>query len=450
MAAGGENVIRVLCIDGGGVRGLIPATILRSLELHIQSKEGQNAKLADYFDYIAGTSTGGLIAAMLTTPSKVDSKPFTAKQISDFYRNEGPKIFPQRKPRDSEPAGGEQPVSSGTGGGGEQPVSSGTEGGGELPDSCRTGRALREYIKRAANALIEKQFLPKYNAENLKKAIEDKVGERKLSDTLTNVIIPSYDIKLLQPTVFSTLKAKRNALEDPKLVDVCLSTSAVPCLLPRRDFETSFRSGEDTITRKFHMVDGGVAANNPTLLALTQVAKEMSADGNFQCLKSIDVSKLLVLSLGTGSSQRNNDLDVSKQWGPLDWVSGKSGVPILNILMTAMDDMTDIYLAGFFRGTGFDENYLRIQDDTLTTSEMSLDDSSETNLTNLVNIGRELLEKPVSTVNLDSGILEPITGPNSSTNKTKLNSFGDKLIAEKERRRPPNPATSTSEEPTST
>ncbi|XVF57449.1 hypothetical protein PTKIN_Ptkin06aG0206400 [Pterospermum kingtungense] len=434
MAADAEKVTTVLCIDGGGVRGLIPATILRSLEYHIH-----------YFDYIAGTSTGGLIAAMLTTPaSQSDPRPFTAKQITDFHRNEGPKIFPQRKPRDSEPAGGEQPVSSGTGGGGEQPASSGTEGGGEQPDSSRTGRAAWENL---ANAIIKKIVLPKYNAENLKKAIEDKVGERKLSETLANVIIPSYDIKLLQPTVFSTLKARRSDLENPKLVDVCLSTSAVPCLLPRRDFEINIDGGENIITRKFHMVDGGVAANNPTLLALTQVAKEMSADGSFQCLKNIDISKLLVLSLGTGSSQRNNDLDVSKQWGPLDWVWGKSGIPILNILMTAMDDMTDIYLAGFFRGTDFDENYLRIQTDTLTPSEMSLDDSSETNLTNLVNIGKELLEKPVSTVNLDSGILEPITRPQSSTNKTKLNSFGEKLIAEKERRRRLNAATSTSEEP---
>uniref|UniRef100_A0A3Q7FBW1 Patatin n=1 Tax=Solanum lycopersicum TaxID=4081 RepID=A0A3Q7FBW1_SOLLC len=60
--------ITVLSIDGGGVRGIIPGTILSFLESKLQELDGQEARLADYFDIIiAGSSTGGLMATMLTT-----------------------------------------------------------------------------------------------------------------------------------------------------------------------------------------------------------------------------------------------------------------------------------------------------------------------------------------------------------------------------------------------
>lgn len=89
------SIVTVLSIDGGGVRGIIPGTILAFLEEKLQEFDGrQDARLADYFDVIAGTSTGGLVTAMLTAPNKEGRPLFAAKDINDFYLEHCPKIFP--------------------------------------------------------------------------------------------------------------------------------------------------------------------------------------------------------------------------------------------------------------------------------------------------------------------------------------------------------------------
>ncbi|CAB4319854.1 unnamed protein product [Prunus armeniaca] len=65
------SLITILSIDGGGIRGIIAGVILKFLEFELQKLDGKHVRLADYFHMVAGTSTGGLVAAMLTTPNKI-------------------------------------------------------------------------------------------------------------------------------------------------------------------------------------------------------------------------------------------------------------------------------------------------------------------------------------------------------------------------------------------
>ena len=74
--------MRVLAIDGGGIRGLIPALVLAEIE----SRSGR--PVAEFFDLVAGTSTGAIIACALTQPDSM-----TAAQAAAIYEQEGPEVF---------------------------------------------------------------------------------------------------------------------------------------------------------------------------------------------------------------------------------------------------------------------------------------------------------------------------------------------------------------------
>ncbi|KAB5526726.1 hypothetical protein DKX38_020573 [Salix brachista] len=195
------NQITVLSIDGGGIRGIIPGTILAFLESELQligirkyrkrclgpleKLDGADARLADYFDVISGTSTGGLVTAMLAAPNDQNRPLFAAKDINDFYLENCPKIFPQDK----------SPFAS-------------------------------------AGKLITSLRGPKYDGKFLHSIIKEKLGDKRLHQTMTNIVIPTFDIKRLQPTIFSSYQVKSNPSTDALLSDICIGTSAAPTYLP--------------------------------------------------------------------------------------------------------------------------------------------------------------------------------------------------------------------------
>ncbi|KAG4953513.1 hypothetical protein AAZX31_14G078700 [Glycine max] len=383
------HLVTVLSIDGGGIRGIIPGIILGFLESELQKLDGDHVRLADYFDVIAGTSTGGLVTAMLTAPNENNRPLYAAKDIKNFYLEHTPKIFPQNK--------------------------------------CWN---LFSSMVKFTRTL----FGPQYNGKYLHRLIREKLGETKLHQTLTNVVIPAFDIKRLQPTIFSSFQLKKRPDLNASLSDICISTSAAPTYLPAHSFETKTHHG----VSKFDLIDGGVAANNPALVAMAEVTNQICHEGPCDSLnvEPMQYDKFLVISLGTGSQKQEMKYSAleAAQWGILSWVTtANGGTPLIDAFSQASADMVDFHISSLVRALNSEHNYLRIQDDTLIGDMSSVDMATEKNLNDLVKVGESLLKKPVSKVNLKTGVYEPVKS--YETNEEALKGFAERLSKQKQFRK---------------
>ncbi|KAI5665908.1 hypothetical protein M9H77_15761 [Catharanthus roseus] len=370
----------VLSIDGGGVRGVIPATILAFLEAKLQELDGPNARIADYFDVIAGTSTGGLITSMLTAPDK-DNRPMNvAKDLPGFYLQHSPDIFPD---------------------------------------------ANRAFV---LNSLTSTMAGPKYDGKYLRALLRRQLGNITMSQTVTNVLLTTFDIKRLQPVMFTTIDAKKEVSKNALYADVCISTSAAPTYFPPYYFETKDQKGN---VRTFDLVDGGVTANNPTLMAITHVWEQvLTGKPEFSNVEAMD---MLVLSLGCGvaKSEKKYSAAEAQQWGMLLWIYNNGASPIIDIFSDASSDMVDIHVSTLFQSLRRQENYLRIQEEELIGEAASVDVATKSNLMTLMDIGNKLLKKPVTRMNLELGSTE---NADLGTNEEALTRFA-KLLSDQRKLR---------------
>ncbi|PIA46436.1 hypothetical protein AQUCO_01500166v1 [Aquilegia coerulea] len=380
-------MVTILSIDGGGVRGIIPGTILAFLESKLQELDGGDARIADYFDLIAGTSTGGLVTAMLTAPNNNNRPLYEAKDIVPFYVEHVSKIFPK------------------------------------TTKTCILG-TITSFFSAIAG--------PKYNGKYLRAKLPEILGETRLHQTLTNVLITAFNIKLCQPILFTTHQARNKVSEDPLLSDVCISTSAAPTYLPAHYFETK---DSDGMSLSYDLIDGGVAANNPTHLAMTHISKEIKLKNpDFYPVKPMDCKKFLVISLGTGKPKLEYKFSAAEaaKWGLIEWLYKSGSNPLIDSFSHASSDIVDINTSILFQTLDSENNYLRIQDDKLTGDASSVDVTTEENLQNLVKIGNELLNKPVSRLNLLTGMQEELQG--HGTNADELSLFAKLLCNERRQR----------------
>jgi uncharacterized protein len=170
-----EDVVRrILVIDGGGIKGVLPASFLAHVE------ESLSGKIAEYFDLIVGTSTGGIIALALGLG-------LSAKEVLAFYEQHGPKIF-YGTPR---------------------------------------FRAFRGW------------FRAKYDAQPLQAALEDVFGKRRLGESTKRLVIPSFNIDTGEVHVWKTSHHPRFERDyRSPVVDVALSTAAAPTYFPTHRIAT--------------------------------------------------------------------------------------------------------------------------------------------------------------------------------------------------------------------
>jgi len=206
-----KNVKRILTIDGGGIKGVIPAAFLATVE------ETTGKRIIDYFDLIAGTSTGGIIALGLGLG-------LSASEILSFYEVEGPRIFDQ-------------------------------EPGNDGSKWKKAKGLLRRKVRDARQF-----FLPKYNAGALKAALEKVFGDRVLGESRTRLVIPAFDRQRREIHVFKTAHHPRFGIDwKERMVDVALATAAAPTYLPGHQLENGVS-----------LLDGGIWANNPAGLAVVE------------------------------------------------------------------------------------------------------------------------------------------------------------------------------------
>ncbi|PNH94718.1 CBASS cGAMP-activated phospholipase [Vibrio diazotrophicus] len=211
-----SNAIRILSLNGGGVRGLFTISVLAELERILEeSSSDKRIKIGDYFDLITGTSIGGLLALGLAEGK-------SARELKDVFYSKGDKIFPQYK---------------------------------WFNNGLKT---------------IKKAFGATYKTEPLKEAIVEMIGEKTtFNDLNRRVMIPTVNLSTGRPQFFKTPHNPDFTRDGPlKLVDAALATSAAPTY-----FEPYFC--EDL---KAYFADGGLVANNPSFVGLHEVFGDMKAD----------------------------------------------------------------------------------------------------------------------------------------------------------------------------
>ena len=164
------QTVKILSLDGGGIRGIIPALLLAEIE----KRTGKAT--ADLFDLVAGTSTGGILALALTKPDATGRPAYTAGQLATLYENDGQEIF---------------------------------------------SRTVWHRMWAMGDILNSK-----YTGQGIETVLEQFFGETRLSQALKEVLITSYEIERRIPWLFKSRKARNMADYDFPMKVVARATSA--------------------------------------------------------------------------------------------------------------------------------------------------------------------------------------------------------------------------------
>jgi patatin-like phospholipase/acyl hydrolase len=199
--------ITVLAIDGGGIRGMIPAAFLNLLE------QRTGHRVSELFDYVAGTSTGGILALGLGLKRPNQAKPYAASELMSLYATQGQHIF---------------------------------------------SRSFFHMVGALGNLNG-----PKYSEGGVDDVLKAYFAGMRLRDARTNVLVPAYAIELRCPFFFRSWQAQAKATattHDFEAWHVARATSAAPTFFPPHQAEAA--DG-----KKYALIDGGMYANNPALCA---------------------------------------------------------------------------------------------------------------------------------------------------------------------------------------
>ncbi|KAF5806541.1 putative galactolipase [Helianthus annuus] len=171
------------------------------------------------------------------------------------------------------------------------------------------------------------------------------------------------------------------------------------------------------------------------LVAISEVTKQVfREDPEFFPVNPVDYGRFLMISIGTGAPKESKPYNakMASKWGLLGWLLHDGSHPIIDVFTQASGDMVDGHVSVFFQAVHSQQNYLRIQEDTLSGDEALVDVATKENMLKLEEIGQNLLAKPASRVNLKTGLSEPMG--NGQTNAQALKRFAKLLSEEKKQR----------------
>jgi len=356
----------ILTVDGGGIKGVIPATFLQAIESSL------NKPSYKLFDLVGGTSTGGIISVALTSPNLAANKnlPYTATEIVQIYQNDGSKIF---VPQGCEvETCAEYYADNGSGGGVEPYLQSILGSSTKLSDNYK-------FMQGLIDARVKQMFTTSYIVNSQGNAVADPV------------LGTDYG-----PYLFNWKNAAISFNDDYYVWEAARATSAAPTYFPIANV------GGDTLLRsdtpEKWMVDGGMMSNDPAVWGVTEAIRTGLASS---------LSDIIVISLGTGIYPGNAGVGINNNvgftvladgnWSKTPWLepglfdlegAANDGGAILNVILDAVQEVSNSQLQALQK-SGL--QYYRLEP-RLTLAQSQMDNIDPANINSLIQTADDYLK----------------------------------------------------------
>jgi uncharacterized protein len=376
---------RILSLDGGGIRGIVAAKMLAAIEKEI------NQPLNKYFNLIAGTSTGSILAAAIAVGR-------SSEEIVELYKEKSSVIFPYQ---------------------------------------------TRFSLQRIPLLFQYGLSAPKFSNTGLIQVLKDVFKDTRLFDiVLPSLLVIAYDTIERKAIIFKNWRNDKEYQNVP-LWEVCLCSASAPTYFPAHKLQKIVRgtvkdagreflildetasslenlyqnhfvqvtdAAENIETRNiikyvgasrqawidspwekipdknftysiktiYSAIDGGVAANNPSTCAVAEALRF-----------GYKPEEISVLSIGTGERTRVISYEKAEHWGLIEWAQ-----PIIGVLFDGSSDIYE-YITDQIMGN----RILRLQfklDRQLTNKRLSddIDDISQENIYNLMEAADTYINQP--------------------------------------------------------
>jgi uncharacterized protein len=310
---------KILAIDGGGIKGVYPAKLLSLIESELES-DGKG-KIHEHFDLITGTSTGGIIALSLALG-------IPAQDIYQLYINNANVIFGKKK--------------------------------------C--------FLRQIFNSAHERNALEKLVRDKFREI--NGGDDPRIGDCKTDVAIPVYDLIKGNPSVLKT-KYHENFVRDYHIpaYQAAMATSAAPTYFS--PYSTSYTTSKGEKIPFNNKVDGGVMANNPTMIGYIEAIKAFK----------VKPENIEILSIGTGNRNFTEGSN-QKRFGLYYWMKKGSRKRLIELFMQSQSQLVHNYMNLLVNGIDKSEMdnpnfvYDRIEKDLTNDNYMEMDETNPDRLFN--------------------------------------------------------------------